>query len=303
MPRKKPANKRQKREHFARWLALWRQCALGNLLIDKDGATEDVAVLILQMLPAANLVVCSMVCSRLRHLIDKQCSAAFARDLMWWTGLATSWTRDEQKRTASWNASHSQFTLKTALESSNDRIMWLLNTNLAKDSEVKMRMPILLPASNPFITLTGELPLVTKIVTRGVVSVDVLAWRVCAVEPCEKGSKFVKVRLSAVEFSHNDGRVSLTIGAPFVLTVSGVMLQTWPQRCLWVMRGIRKCMYCHQRWRAMQSVNVAHAHHRVLCTHCLELLYVREAQLARRWHVRPRDVQGERVPRVHFVNC
>jgi len=309
MPRKKPANKDQKlrkhekQQHCVRWLALWRNRALGNLLVNKDGTTQDVAALILQMLPAANLVVCSMVCSALRQLVDKQCNAVFARDLMWWTGLATAWTRDEQKRTASWNASHSHFTLATTLESSNDRVMWLLNTNLAKGSTIRMRMPILLPATSPFITLTGEAARVSKIVSRGSVSVDVIAWRVSAVEPSKDGSKFVKARLVAVEFSHNDAKVLLTLGAPFVLTVDGVMRQQWPQRCLWVMRGIRKCMFCHQRWRAMQSVDVAHANHRVLCTHCLELLYVREGQLARRWHVRPRDVQGERVPRVHFVNC
>lgn len=306
MPRKQPADKSAKRLHFSRWLKLWGDRSLGNLLMNKDGATQDLAVLILQMLPAANLLLCSMACSGLRQLVDRQCNAAFARDLMWWTGLATAWTRNEQVRTASWHEPHSHFTLKTTLDSANDRIMWLLNTNLAKDSEVKMRMPILLPASNPFITLTGERALVAKIVARGVVSVDVLAWRVCAVESGESGasgSKFVKVRLSAVEFSHNDARVALTIGAPCVLTVSDVLQQTWPLRCLWVMRGIRRCMYCHQRWRAMQSFDVAHANHRVLCTHCLELLYVREAQLVRRWHVRPRDVQGPKVLRVHFVNC
>jgi hypothetical protein len=58
-------------------------------------------------------------------------------------------------------------------------------------------------------------------------------------------------------------------------------------------------MHCHERPPFFQSCNVEAADHSVLCKHCLDLLYVREDQLPRKWRLRKLSVLG--LPRAHFV--
>jgi hypothetical protein len=142
---------------------------------------------------------------------------------------------------------------------------------------------------------------IEKIEQRGYASVDVLKWRVLSFE--ENAAGRYTVSLSAIDFTHNCSKVTLELGAPLVLILKNVPRQRWPYRCLWVMRGIRKCMHCHERWRAVQSFDVTHANHRVLCTQCLELLYARESQLVRKWRVPLSRLPYGRVPRINFVNC
>ena len=134
---------------------------------------------------------------------------------------------------------------------------------------------------------------------KGLASAVVLAWQVLAVEDSLNFN--VKVRLAAVEFSHNNSKVALTVAAPVVLTVDNVQRQKWSYQCLWVMRGVRRCMHCHQRWRAMQSFDVQQTNHRVLCTQCLDLLYARESQLSRRWRLRNRPAAGEGAARAQLA--
>jgi hypothetical protein len=58
---------------------------------------------------------------------------------------------------------HSHFAIERAWTSTSDKVMWMLNTNLAVGSVVKMRMQIMLPASSPFVNLHGESSHVRKI--------------------------------------------------------------------------------------------------------------------------------------------
>lgn len=305
MPRQKravaPRKNHSSVQHVLKRQQKPRPCALGILLMNSAGAHRDLGVLIVQMLPPGNLVTCSMVCSGLRTLVDRHCNSTFAQDLMWWFGFENSMTAQTKGITVNWNDLRSQFTVERAVTSHTDKIMWLLNTNLAVNAVIKMRMQIMLPASSSHVHFLGESADVQKIRTRGTASADVLAWRVLSVEGSENG--LLKVILGAVEFSHNNTKVGLTVAAPVVLTVDGVQRQRWNYRSLWVIRGVRKCMHCHQRWRAMQSFDVKQANHRVLCSHCLELLYARESQLSRRWRLRPIDLPREKVPRASFVNC
>jgi hypothetical protein len=249
MPRQKLVSAPRK-QHSSVKHALKRQqkprpCTLGILLMNQTGAHRDLGVLIVQMLQPGNLVTCSMVCSGLRKLVDRHCNAAFAQDLMWWFGFANSISTDTKALTVNWNDRRSQFTVERSVVSSTERIMWLLNTNLTVNAVVKMRMQIMLPASSQHVHLHGESSQVQKIRSRGTASADVMAWRVLAVEGSQ--NSLVKVILGAVEFSHNNSKVALTVAAPVVLTVDSVQRQRWSYRCLWVIHGVRKCMHCHQR--------------------------------------------------------
>lgn len=246
-----------------------------------------------------------MVCKHLCKIVDTFFANVFARDLLWWGSFerASCVVRNPRDAgdmsVASWNEDDLRFDVETCATSSSAQTMWMLNSSPAINVVVRMRLQILIPASNPNVQLQGESTHVQKIEARGHASVDVLAWRIMSVEGGHCGATLC---LSATEFAHNNLRVGLVLAAPVMLTVHNVPLQKWNYRSLWIMRGVRRCMHCHQRWRSMQSVDVKHVAHRVLCMHCLDFLYARESQLGRRWRVRNR-LPKDSVPRAHFVSC
>lgn len=275
---------------------------LGSVLVEKSGVGNDLAHVVLNHVCARDLLKCSMVCKHLRKLVDKFFANVFAQDLLWWgvferAGRVVTHFRDAAEMSvASWNGDDLRFELETSATSASAQTMWLLNASPAINVVVRMRLQILVPTDNSHVHLSGESKVVQKVVERGKASVDVLEWRIMSVNT---GATFSTLTLAATEFAHNSPRVGLVLGAPVMLTVHNVPVQKWTYRCLWVMRGVRRCMYCRQRWRVTQSYDVRHTTHRVLCTHCIEHLYVRESQLARRWRVRDKL---HKVPRAHFVN-
>lgn len=276
---------------------------LTRIFVEKSGAASDVVHTVLSHVCAEDLVKCSMVCKHLRILVDKFFANVFARDLMWWgsfeqsPGIFTHPDDANDMSFASWNKNDGQFDLTTSATSCTAQTMWMLNTCLDINVLVRMRLQIMLPANNSHVHLHGEDNYVQKILQRGHASVDVLAWRIMNIQGLNNAAT---VTLFATEFSHNSTRVKLVLGAPVVLEVHNVPVQRWPYRCLWVMRGVRKCMNCHQRLRVMQCADVRHTEHRVLCTHCIEHFYVRQSQLRRRWRVRSILID---VQRFCFVNC
>ena len=273
---------------------------LGHLLIGQSGLHQDLGVQVLQTLQASHLVMCSMVCRGMRRMVDRFCSAPFAHDLLWWFCYPKS-IRDEHTEFAIFDSDEKRFQQHATVNTECDSTLWMLNASLSKNVCVKMRMHVLLPASDPHVSLVGDLKTREKIETRGYASVDVLKWRVVGVQ--ENAAGRYTVTMSAIDFTHNCPKVVLELGVPLVVILKNVPRQKWPYRCLWVMRGIRKCMHCHERWRAVQSFDVTHANHRVLCTQCLELLYARESQLVRKWRVPLSRLPYGSVPRVNFVNC
>jgi hypothetical protein len=274
---------------------------LGDLLLGQPGLHRDLGVQVVQTLPASHLVMCSMVCRGLRRMVDRFCSASFAHDLLWWFCYPKDGGVDPSV-CASFD--ETRFCLQATVNTECDSTLWMLNASLTKNVCVKMRMHVMLPAVSPHVFLLVDNKTrekIEKIEKRGYASVDVLKWRVLGFE--ENAAGRYTVFLSAIDFTHNCSKVTLELGAPLVLTLKNVPRQRWPYRCLRVMRGIRKCMHCHERWRAVQSFDVTHANHRVLCTQCLELLYARESQLVRKWRVPLSRLPYAKVPRINFVNC
>jgi hypothetical protein len=278
--------------------------SIGNLLLGQCALYQDLGVHVVQTLSGSHLVMCSMVCRGLRRLVDKFCSATFANDLLWWFCYpkhASTHAGADPSICASFDGDETRFGLEVTVNSECDSTLWMLNASLRKNIAIKMRMHVMLPSASPHVFLLGDAKNRQKITSRGYASVDVLKWRVLGFE--ENAAGRYTVTLAAIDFAHNSAKVVLELGVPLVLTLKNVPRQSWPYRCLWVMRGIRKCMHCHERWRAMQSFDVPHSNHRVLCLHCLELLYARESQLVRKWRVQLSRLPFDRVPRVNFVNC
>jgi len=274
---------------------------LGRFFMGRAGDTEDIGVQLLQILPATHLIVCSMVSRALLRMVDCYCQATFSHDLMWWFSY-TKWdpsrNRDE---VLGFDEDEQRFELQASIDGKADHTLWMLNVSLAKNAIIKMRTHIQLPADNANVVLAGETTLCKKILQKGIVSVDVLKWRVLSFEQHLPGQ--YSVLMSAVDFAHNCPRVQLELRSPVVLTLLHAPLQRWPYRSLWVMRGVRRCMHCHERWRAVQSFDVQVPNHRVLCSQCLDLLYARESQLTRKWRVRPAQLPTDKVPRFSFVSC
>lgn len=276
---------------------------LGHLLLAESELYQDLGVQVALTLPASHLVVCSMVCRGLRRMVDKFCSSAFSHDLLWWFCYPRH-PGDEMSICASFDGDENRFGLQATVNCECDSTLWMLNARLTKNALLKMRMHVMLPAVSPHVLLLGDSKnseKIEKIEKRGYASVDVLKWRVLGFE--ENAAGRFTVTLLAVDWSLNCSKVTLELSAPLVLTLKNVPRQLWPYRCLWVMRGIRKCMHCHERWRAVQSFDVTQKNHRVLCAHCLDLLYARESQLVRKWRVQLSRLQHHKVQRVNFVNC
>ena len=277
-------------------------------------AFDDLALLVLEFLKGRELLMCSMVSVRLRRVVDASCSSVFAPDLTWWLNTQPG------PESMHFCKSRCRFVLEHSLlqrsfQGGRDwpdqgwtppQKMWLLNTSPRIGHRVCMRSNIIFDALNPHLKLAGEAKHVQKIVQRSRISVDVLSWTITRMCTDPNDARLQSVTMAAKDFRHNDPKVDLQVTAPIVLTLLHVP-KTSPQlslRVLWVMRGVRNCMFCQQRPRSVQSFDTQHAAHRVLCSHCLELLFVAEKQLKRKWKVASaRTLPTDQVPRVHYLQC
>lgn len=279
-------------------------------------AFDDLALLVLEFLQSRELLMCSMVSVRLRRVVDGSCSSVFAPDLTWWLNTQPG------PESVHFSKSRCRFVLEHSLLERSlgfdwpdkgwtpRQKMWLLSNSARIGNTVCMRSNITFYALSPHLKLHGEEKHVQKIMQRKRISVDVLAWTITRMCTDPKDSRLQILTMAAKDYRHNDPKVDLRVSAPIVLTLLHVPKTghlTLPQlslRVLWVMRGIRHCMFCKQRPRSVQSFDTPHAAHRVLCSHCLELLFVAAKQLTRKWKVSlPKTLSVDQVPRVHYQQC
>lgn len=91
------------------------------------------------------------------------------------------------------------------------------------------------------------------------------------------------IRLSATKYVFRFGARNITKDLRFavILDLDNVcILKTITSREKFVLNQTKQCMHCHQRKRKVESLNVCHANHRVLCTTCFKELYVSFDQLS-----------------------
>jgi len=268
---------------------------------------NDVLQLVLAYLSAEQLCLCSMVCSRLKFAVDDSLvlQQQFAYNLRWW-GAPASYD-SPTNHLLTFNEAKSHYYHEVTHTESARQMLWQLNIRAVINMRVCMRMDLFLPLDNG-VSLHGDPDRVRKMQARKRASIDVLQWKVTRVaythsRPMSFLGPLGAITLCASEFTCNDPRVQLSIKYPVIVTFNDVPVgdvsYQLSYRRLWVMRGVRHCMHCHERPPAFQSCDAGAADHNVLCKHCLDLLYVREEQLPRRWHIRRLSVLG--VPRAHFV--
>lgn len=276
----------------------------------------DLAVLVLTHLSAEQLCLCSMVCSRLKSTVDSSLplQQQFARNLRWWGAPAShnQYTQHNQHpaNLASFNEQKSHFCLQVTHTENARQVLWQLNTRPVVNMRLTMRMDLFLSLADERIGLSGDPERVRKMRARQRASIDVLEWKVTSVAFTDSRPKPFLGPLGAMtlcvsEYVCNDPRVQLCIKYPIMVTFNDVPVGDVAGFCpltyrrLWVMRGVRHCMHCHERPPSFRSCDVEAADHSVLCKHCLDLLYVREDQLPRKWRLRKLSVLG--VRRAHFV--
>lgn len=270
----------------------------------------DLAITVFERLTPMQLRMCSMVCTRFVRAIDSSVSNAFAAQLPWWGSCRTSWLG---RGLMKFDHEKLQFHYTHAEQDVGEQLMWLLNTSLKVGRVVHMRMHIRLPLQG-LMQMSGDAKQIAKIEGLGEVSVDVLQWKILKIETQEHQDlalrsvsntplSLVKVRMSVLEFTHNNPKVALKIPFPLVVAFANVPAPASPRsyRELWVVRGCTMCMHCHQRPKALQSYDCKETRARVLCKLCWEHLFVLESSLVRKWKINRR--LPESVPRTHFIEC
>jgi hypothetical protein len=285
---------------------------------------QDIAQQVFNHMSAEQLCLCSIVCKSFKNIVDTSMPLLqkFAQDLQWHGG-AHVWSEKEEG-IVRFNKKNMQFNHDIDIRDSSRLLLWRYNVDPLVGIKIRMRVHFHIPLyepqqrENPWgISVSGCPTRVQLAYERGRVSIDATEWKILSITEKEEQpdstflGRTVRLRSSVSDFTCNDGKLRLLIPFPIVFLFHNVPVAHKPligtierkltYRMLWVMRGIRQCMHCHQRPSAFQSHNAVHAEHSVLCTHCCDLLYVREEQLRRKWKINTAAVTE--VRRVHFVEC
>jgi hypothetical protein len=171
---------------------------------------------------------------------------------------------------------------------------------------VHMRMHLQIALD--YVVLSGRDDDVKAIRDRGVASIDALEWEIINVRKSQKVSSMcqgttAQICMQVIGFVHNNNRVSLKMLRSMVVTFEDVpvLACSIPHRALCVIKCVRECMHCHQRPSKWQSVDVVHAEHRVLCSVCLDHLFVAENKMQTKWKIKNIE-PAEGVRRCFFTH-
>jgi hypothetical protein len=268
----------------------------------------DVLNLLCQQMSVKELLMCSLVCPLFRRTIDANYTTFFNKTLRWWSCFNASFS---DSAAVSYNAARQEYEQTHTVGRPEWQCMWLLHLVPEIGAMVHMRMH--LQISLEHVSLSGKEEHVKAIRDIGLASIDALQWQILEVKretPQQKSDvcrgTTALIRMQVIRFVHNNKRASLTMQQPIVITFKDVPVldKQISYRSLCVMKCVRKCMHCNERLRKWQSVDVACPAHRVLCSVCIDLLFVDEKKLRTKWKVhRPIFAGVEAVERSHFVHC
>jgi hypothetical protein len=256
---------------------------------------HDVLNLICEKLSVNDLLLCSLVCRVFLRTIDANFTTYFNQSLRWWSICeATHYsdfsimTRDSS--TMTYNTQRGQYEQMQALSPKWQR-QWLMYTVPRVGAIVHMRMHLQIALD--YVVLSGKDDDVKAIRDRGVASIDALEWEIIHVTMSDKVSSICRgttaqVHMQVIGFIHNNRRVSLKMLRSMVVTFQDVPVLDCPipHRALCVIKCVRQCMHCNQRASKWQSVDVVHPEHRVLCSVCIEHLFVEEKKMQTKWKIK-----------------
>lgn len=269
----------------------------------------DVATTIVQRMNAYEALLCSMVCVRLRKLVDSHAANAFQRNL-------------EMRLWSPVQRMSMQFTLHERYgymhfeyHSKPEDWYQIAKTCMAQRGSVARLLCVF---RVPIEYLACE-ALSDRARREKEVSVEVSEWKIAdasRVEPWSQDEnssmtwlKSVTRRhclmLQARKFSVMDGGVKAQLSRAIVLTVHDAPLhRRMSARARFVLNNVFNCMYCYQRKRMLESLDATSPEHAVLCAVCWQDLFVPVANLKSRYkaHLLPDfDARLQACDIVHYT--
>jgi len=167
---------------------------------------------------------------------------------------------------------------------------WIVNIRSNPGLIVNMRMSLHLPLQH--VHMTGSEASIRIITERKFASIDALEWRIISIEDTGISAYVCKGTLGTVKmvvesFVHNNKLVTLSMEKPIVVSFTNVPIPnlTLAPRILCVLKCIRQCMHCHERFAKWRSVDKVAANHRALCSTCKDELYVDQRQISGKWKI------------------
>ena len=246
---------------------------------------QDIMTLILEKLGVKELLLCSLVCRGFLRTIDANNRSLFNQSLRWWSLYDATYKEEDIIK---FNPSTVQY---EHVQHVNPKGVhkWLMNIVPTVGAIVHMRLNLQLALER--VELTGKLHHVNNIIERGCVSIDALEWEVLEVKHCLQShvckGRTAQVQMQVLSFVHNNKQVKLRMLETIIVNFENVPVQDkiTPLRVLCVIKCVHQCMHCHQRRSKWRSVDNVAAEHRVLCSVCMEELYVEEKKLHTKWKI------------------
>lgn len=135
---------------------------------------------------------------------------------------------------------------------------WIVNIRPIAGSLVDMHISLHLPLQH--VHMTGSANSILRITERKFASIDALEWKILSIEKSSISSnackgKLAKVHMQVLSFVHNNKLVTLEMQKPIVVSFANVPLAdtVLSPRVLCVIKCIRQCMHCHQRFAKWRS--------------------------------------------------
>jgi hypothetical protein len=160
-----------------------------------------------------------------------------------------------------------------------------------------MRLPLQIPVDQlclrPMLCTTGRnADYVEKIKKQGHMVVDALEWEIKSVTVHDENSLYDTAHKSTVvmlvtSFLQSQNFCTVTMLRSISVTFEDVPVldKIVPPRVLCVLKCFRFCLHCKQRPIRFESLDNVQTQHRLLCSACIDHLYVQSKQLQTKWKI------------------
>jgi len=247
----------------------------------------DILSLILDKVDTKQILLCSLVCrSFLRH-IDSLHTTYFNNSLRWWSVYGHVEHQESSLLQYNHLTQHYEQLLTVTQKGAQN---WIVNIRSNPGLTVNMRMSLHLPLEH--VHMTGSEASIRTITERKFASIDALEWKILSITDTGISAYVCKgtlgtVKMQVKSFVHNNKLVTLTMQKPIVVSFANVPIAhaTLAPRILCVIKCIRQCMHCHERFAKWRSVDNVAANHRALCSTCKDELYIDQKQISSKWKI------------------
>ncbi len=290
---------------------------------------QDVLNLIIEKLEVQQLLLCSMVSKVFLRAIDSSKKSSFNKYLRFWClsdslRVAPSWTHDQTQNLV-FNRETLQYEQNIPF-SHHWQKLWIRNVVPRVGEVVQMRLPLNLtvpfdehPVSwHESLVLTGKEEHMQKVKKKGNISIDAFEWTIKSITITDHtyensallyygyNAHNATVVMYVTQFLQSNKQINIKLLRSVSVTFTNVPVlhKIRPHRILCVLKCMRFCMHCKQRSVRFETLDDANIQHRLLCSICIDHLYVQRKQLHSKWKIK-RSQYGKisaNVTEVRFFN-